>query len=568
MKIKSLLISYSAITIAVVGCGSGNNAKNSSVVGGTSAPQAIMLPAIKVVSEAHTDATTNNPYINATNNAYYQEFTVTPSTNKGAILNSISFTQGDTSEFQIRTESSLFPAGTTICTPGMTLTDKTKSCKILVKLVNPNSISEAKSSSTLSIKAGSTVITATLNKTPYAYVAGGFSKIYANASESVPSIAASGVGECGINGDKACKLVKYDLASHNVETLMDSDYAVNSLAVNNDGNLYMAGMLTSATVKNPDGTDGNTVSVPSVGSLLLSFNPVINGKINDVLSSNGFGATSYPNDQVYAMNIKNNRLYLAGGFNQMAGVGDGTGFPVVSYDLTLSGASAWSNVFTTNINNPDSSVSAIGFNATGDMYLSGMYASIAGTTFVPSQLPGQFVINKCTTANSGANYTCGASDFVDIDATGNLDGYPQPASSLLFSPSGMLYSAGGFSRIGSVGVSDSANYLIASLPNTQAITGTWSSILTSGYPDNVLGTVNPYQDDKFFTAGAFSNIGTIATTSTESGTCGAGALNFTGKNSCLVANYNNGAWKKTFTTDGFVFSIAYINQISTNLNSN
>ncbi len=548
MKLLYSLVATASASL--VACGSGS--AGAQLAGGDMAyPQAIIPPSIAMTTQAHT--ATSAYYTGSSNNPYYQAYIITNKGNKGTTLNNLSITGTNSSEFIIESNVALYPGSANICNSGMVLAGNA-SCEIMVGLTNPTTISPNKLTGALSAVVAGVKYNANLSKSTYAYIAGSFSQAYPNVAESISGTTPSGSGSCGINGQQ-CQLLEYNLASKSINNILDSDYSINSMAVGANGTIYAGGGLTSATA----GT--TTISQPGVGSLVLAINPALvtssNG-ISDVISASGLSGTSnYPDGQIYSLAYNNNMLYMAGGFQNMAGISSVAGYPVVSYNAN----SSWGNIFTAG--DPDLSVSALGFaNGSDNLYIAGVYSNLGGNNYNPSGIYGNFPLNECTTANGGATYTCSATDYVSTNATGNLDGMPQPAASINFDSASTMYTAGGFSAIGVVGTPDTANYVIATSSNVNPLnSATWAlSFLGSNYPNNVISTVTPFAVNKFLTGGFFSSIGGIAADNNP-GTCGLGALAFNGTQSCMLAQYNGTTFSEVFTTDGWINSIVYSNKI-------
>ncbi len=556
MKFKKSLITTSILATILSACGSGapsgSSGNNPNVQ-----PGAIVPPQLSVSLQSHG----TSAYISSTDTMYYAAFLVTNKSPKEVTLSSVGIAGADINEFAIESDNALYPAGKSQCISDAKLTANA-SCEILVKLVNPNSITSTKKSAKLEIIAGGMRYLPTLSKTSYAYVAGDFSQVYANASESVAALTqiADANSNCGA-GNYKCQLLEFNLANHNLTSTMTSDLPVNGLAVANNGIIYAGGGLTQAN------SGVATISKPGVGSLLVGINPALSGSagvITDVLAANGFTTTQqYPTDQIYTLAYNNNRLYIAGGFQSMAGVGDGvTGYPIVTYDTTKIGTSNWTNAFTADANNANLAISALGF-VNNEMYVSGLYNTLDGQAYLSEEetTAGNFAINSCTSSDNGLSFTCDASAYANLDSTVNADANatPQPASSLNFSPDGTLYAAGGFSAINGVGAGN-GNYMIATLAPLASLSDTWTSLLNSSFPDNVIGTTSPYDNNKYYAGGFFSSIGGIAPDGNP-GNCGAGALSFSGTSSCLLAEYDGTKFNKIFTTDGWINSVVFSSKI-------
>ena len=202
----------------------------------------------------------------------------------------------------------------------------------------------------------------------------------------------------------------------------------------------------------------------------------------------------------------------------------------------------------------------MGFNNNA-MYVSGQYGTLDNITYLndESTTAGNFVINSCTSSDNGLSFSCDGS-YANLDSTVNSDpsAYPQAASSLNFSPDGTLYAAGGFSQINGVG--NIGEYMIATLAPANSLSDAWSALLSNQFPDNVIGATVPYADGKYFVGGFFSSIGGIATDANQ-GICGAGALSYSGTNSCLLAQYDGTQFKKLFTTDGWINTVVFASKI-------
>ena len=551
MKTLYSLLAIATASASLVACGSGSGAAQSAG-GNTYGPQAIIPPSITMTTQAHS--ATSAYYTASSNNPYYQAYTITNKGSKGTTLNSLSITGTNASEFAIKNTATLYPVAANICSSGMVLSANS-SCEVMVGLTNPTTVSASKLTGMLSAVVAGIQYNATLSKSTYAYIAGNFSQAYPNTAESIAGTTPSGSGYCGVN-NKQCQLLAYNLASKSISSILNSDYSVNNMAVGANGTIYAGGGLTTATA------GSTTISEPGVGSLVLAINPALvtssNG-ITDVISASGLSGTSnYPDGQIYSMAYNNNMLYLAGGFQNMVGISSPAGYPVVSYNTS---SSAWGNIFTAG--DPDLSVSAMGFaNGSSNLYIAGAYSNLDGNNYNPTGIYGNFPLNECTTADGGATYTCSATDYVSTDATGNLDGMPQPAASITFDSASTMYTAGGFSKIGSVGAAASANYPIATSSSYSPLnSATWAlSFLGSNYPNNVISAVTPFAVNQFLTGGFFSSIGGVAADA-NAGSCGLGALAFNGTQSCMVAQYNGTAFSEAFTTDGWINSIVYVNQI-------
>ncbi len=450
--------------------------------------------------------------------------------------------------FEIESNPNVF--GINQCQTNQTLSG-IHECEIMVHITNPFIVN--KSSVTLAVIAGGARYTKTLTKSGgYAYIAGDFTQTYANGK--LPALAQeSGTGYCGPNGNARCQIIKYDFASNTLSTVATTDYAINDIAVDNSDSLYIGGMFTNFTYHNTTLSNGQ----PSgVSSLLVKMMPTESGVVAiDWLQSLSSGTPTYPNGAVNAIEFDStqNQLFFAGGFNSMANYNTNNGFPLLQYNLNTNDG-AFINALGDDLSNPDTSVTAIGLDASGNMYLSGFYSQISN--FIFNDGYSARTINKCIPVNGVHTCLTGSSYSMSITSQ---EQYVQPAYNLTFQPDGGLYAAGGFSHMYYAGSSieeilgsDSGPYLAAfnSDPINSFVnnpTNNWSNPLNSSAPaDNVIGVISPYNNGQFYIGGQFSTIGGVAPDA-NAGECGSNNAS-----SCLLAKFDGSNWSKILTTDGAI----------------
>ena len=483
--------------------------------------------------QSHGD---NNYYVpQLSDTPYYVAITVTNLSSEAGEINNIELT--NTTEFTQITDSSYYPVNQNICTNGTSLSPNA-SCEILVTLNNPQQMSSANTALNI-IDSNNNLYTHTIYKHPYAYIAGDFSQTY--TSSPIISPVQQDNTHCGVNQDSECLILEYDLESGTIQNIAQTNWNINSIVADTNGILYVGGGFDTG-YSNSSTIYGPTSSITQ--TLIMSLNPVVNNEIGDFMKDNG--NESYPDDEIYAMGYYNNKIYMTGGFQNIANLSSNN-FPIATYDFTNK---TWSFALGDDSNNPNDAVTSMGFDVQGNLYLSGYYTNISN--FINSSVNSDFSINQCTLNNNV--YVCynNASDYTYINSM--ISG--QPALSISFDNLSNLYAAGGFSALGSnLGAIGSNDYIIGKF---STVSNNWSAI-TSGSsvaPDRPIGVVSPLMNSGgFYAAGWFSTIGGLGVNALETGQCGPASDQYSnGVNSCMLAKYDatTATWSKIFTTDGVI----------------
>lgn len=521
---------------------SGMDTYNDDLVG------ALIPPAITLEVESR-----NSRYYTSSSDSPYYIAVVVKSKQNNAIISSIALSNNIDNTFEIAPSSATNLYGSNLpCTDGIRL-DNNNFCELLLHLAIPGSTSTTTAS--LTITSSGVRYQKTIVKTAYAYMVGNFSQVYPNESLGISGLApANGVGSCGVNQNKPCQIVGIDLTTHQLSTIATTNHTINNLVQDNTGNLYVAGDFTSFS------TNESTIIGPessSSSSLIIKLDPASN-MASDFIKQTTNNLGSYPNGSVYAMtyNTTTNKLYIAGGFNKVALLNSVYGYPVVQYDMA---SNTFSNAFGIESNNPDAAVTAIGFDANNNLYLSGFYSRISNFPFNDGY--SKRSINKCVLSGNYYNCLTGTDYSIDITSTNT---FKQPAFNLDFQPDGGMYVVGGFftmSTITGTQLLNGSSYVIAynSLHSTISTTNSWVNLASnSNSPDNAVGFTTLYDNGKFYVGGQFSAIGNIPADN-NSGGCGVNETK-----SCLLARFDGTSWQKILTTDGIINDFITIVSISAN----
>ena len=492
--------------------------------------------------QSHGD---NNYYVPQLSDApYYVAITVTNLSNTEDKINSIQLS--NTIEFTQITDLNYYPVNQNICTNGILLSPN-RSCEILITLNNPQQGTLANTTLNI-IDSSNNTYTHTIYKHPYAYIAGDFSQTYASS----PTIATTQQNNsyCGANQDSPCLILEYDLESGKLQNVSQTNDIINSIVADTNGILYIGGNFdtgynTSHTLYGPVSSIDQT--------LIMTLNPSLNNEIGDFMHNNH--NESYPNGEISSMGYYNNSIYITGGFQNIANLSSNR-FPLVAYNFN---AQTWSFALGNDNNNPNNAITTMGFDALGNLYLSGYYNNISN--FTNSSANNDFSINKCVLSNN--IYLCdnNVNNYTYINSTVSN----QPALTINFDNLNNLYTAGGFSLLnGNVGIMGTSDYIIGELPN---LSNNWISISsTNGLPDRPIGVVSPLVNNGgFYTGGWFSTIGGLGVNTSETGQCGPASDQYSnGVNSCMVAKYNTvtNTWNKIFTTDGVINTFTVSSKIT------
>ncbi|MBX9598346.1 MAG: hypothetical protein K2X04_07205 [Burkholderiales bacterium] len=441
MKLKPTLLTVSLLSIFVSACNGGSSTNHP--VGGGNSLQAIIPAGITTSILPHG---VNSNYVAATDNMLFVTYKVTNRTAKATLITSLTLTGTNPNAFRLESNPSLYPStqASNICSAGVLAGNS--SCYQLVTLTNPSTISTSKLTANLSIVAGGQPSVSPLSQTSYAYLAGSFSKVYANPAESIAALSTSTPGNCGAGWNTGCLTVAMNLATRQLNSIAVSDFPAYSLAVGN-GTLYSAGAFTSAS--NGTQTISMNPAASSYSSMILAINPIETTTPFKDLQALA-PASQYPNGPILALSYSQGNLYVAGGFNSLGGVSS-SGFPIVQYNPNTS---AYSNALGSS-GDASVSIGALGFDNNNQMYVSGYYDSIGGVSF--SNLGDNYQINACSATG------CSASDAANtiapiIDGSGGT----QPTSSITFDATNKMYAAGGITTINGSGPGAN-NYMIASL---------------------------------------------------------------------------------------------------------
>lgn len=492
--------------------------------------------------QSHGD---NNYYVSQlSDTSYYVAITVTNLSSAVGEINNIELT--NTTEFTKVTDSNYYPVNQNICTNGTSLSHNA-SCEILITLNNPQQMSSANTSLNI-IDSDNNLYTHTIYKHPYAYIAGDFSQTY--TSSPIISPMQQNNAHCGVNEDSTCLILEYDLESGTIQNIAQTNWNVNSIVADTNGILYVGGGFDTGYSNNST-IYGPTSSVNQ--TLIMSLNPVVNNEIGDFMK--GSGNQSYPDGEIYTMGYYNNKIYMTGGFQNVANLSSNN-FPITSYDFTNK---TWSFALGDDSNNPNQAVTSMGFDEQGNLYLSGYYTSISN--FTNSSVNNDFSINKCTLNNN--MYICynSANDYTYINSM--VSG--QPALTISFDNMNDLYTAGGFSAIGgNIGALGTSDYIIGEF---SMVSNNWMAKSGfSGAPDRPIGVVSPIVNKGgFYTAGWFSTIGGLGINTLETGQCGPASDQYSnGGNSCMLAKYNatTSTWSKIFATDGVINTFTVSSKIT------
>ncbi len=521
-----------------------NNAKNvGDITNAKNVGDITLQPTAKVTLLNH--GSTNN-YLSTTDNMNYIAYNISNNTAKPVLITSpISIVGKQPNVFTLITESNLYvKANNQVpCQLGTTLApigSSGSSCQILTTLTNPNQVYNESQTANIRLIVSGIPYYPALNLNSYAFVAGAFSQVYANQAQSIPAVASSGSGICGLGKNKACQIVALNLTNNNLISMTTSDFPVNSMTVGN-GVIYAGGQLTSATYKSQV-----TVTEPAVGSMIVAINPASN-TIADIQA--GQATNLYASDSIWGLTYNQGSLYVAGGFTSLGGIVS-TGYPIVAYNLSNN---RWSNALGVS-GDADAAISGLAIN-NNLLYASGEYSKMGGITYIESSF-NNYVINTC---DIGSN--CKQVQATLYSPLVESSIYI-PANSFSFDSQNTLYTAGGFSKINESGTGGN-NYMIGALASGTDLTGSWNSLLNSGYPNAPVNTITTYGVKQYYTAGYFSSIADIAADS-NSGVCGTGIFTdpVTATNSCLLARFNGTSWGRIFTTDGPINSIIFASQIT------
>lgn len=507
---------------------------------------------IIVTKITHTE---NSPYYtNQSNTSYYQAIMVK---NIGETITNIKdinlsnkaeFTLLDPNDINF---SNYYPASLTKCQSDLSLSAG-QECEILVKLVNPTTNTRANTQVILNLL-DDTFAQVDVTKHPYAYIAGDFSQTY-NTNPLINHNAQTGY-YCGQNQDSPCSILEYDLVNNSVKDIASTNMNINSIVTNDDGVLFIAGAFNRIATSQQQLVISGSVD----SSLIVAMNPKLNYTISDLIHDTQ--ANNYPDYDIYTMAYHNNKLYLAGGFQNIANLHSADDkYPLVSYDFKNN---LWSYPLGDDNNNPDASISAIAFDNNNTLYLSGYYGGISN--FTNANPFGIFSLNKCNLSNG--TYLC--NDNSNSVAYLNSTNSYIPATSLIVDNlTNKLFLAGGFSSVDNIIKSSvSNNYVITEFDTVN----NWNQnvappilMAKSDRPIGVVSYTSTNDDPELYVGGWFSTIGNLISNPNEVGQCGPSNDEFTnGVNSCMLAQYNKGTniWTKLFSTNGVINSFTISSSI-------
>ena len=305
---------------------------------------------------AHGD---NNYYVtNLSDTPYYVAINIENKSNAPIKIKDIQIT--DNSQFIVESNPEYFPANRNICNIDMTL-NTSNSCEILIKLKQASQISSTTALLNIITK-NNTTYSKRLTKHPFAYIAGNFSKTYNSHPiiHSTPQLNA----HCGVNQDSLCSILEYDIDNNTVVSIAKTNWNVNSIVADRNGILYIGGGFDSGFTSTQT-IDGPTNIANS--TLLLTLNPS-NGKIGDFLKD--VGQNNYPNNEIYSLAYNDDNLYVAGGFDSIANISTPNSYPLIRYNFTTQ---IWNNALGNNTINPDAAITALGFDKSSNLYISGIY---------------------------------------------------------------------------------------------------------------------------------------------------------------------------------------------------
>lgn len=529
-------IIYILICVYISSCGNCGGGSLPNKVVPTPTPTPTPLPRnndIMLTVLPHGD--TDNYVSNLSDTPYYIAIKVTSITGTNTITN-LNLT--NSVAFEISTTQSNYPTGTTICTDKTQL-NESQSCELMIKLNQPKIWSNE--SGDLTITTESKANTIELKKTQIAYVAGDFSATYdTNPTINLPATANN---YCGPNGDSPCAILEYDLTNNTVKDIANTNASVNAITLDNNGILYVGGNFNQASLNN------NTISIPNISTtdtrtFILEINPAIESDLHDFLSR--VGVTTYPDSNIYAMDYNNNKLYLTGGFQQIANLSSNLNYLFVNYDFN---SNSWNDIFGVN-NDPNYAITTMAFDQNNNLYISGYYTSVSNFINLTSNY---YSINKCEP--NGTLYLCDdtPNNYTYIDSSLSN----QPATSINFDDNYNLFVTGGFSAIGHTITTNNNQYQIVKLNNPYNNTGFNQSLAVSDTTANrTIGVITPLNNNLgYFVGGWFSSIGGLPINNNESGECGLGPDIYTnGVNSCMLANYDTQKqlWSRVFTTNGII----------------
>lgn len=520
---KNLILFFLTVFISSCGCGD--------IMGDISTNKNIGT--LSILVKQHNNS---NYYVtNLSDTPYYFAISVENNSTGAVTINDINLANNQ--EFEVVADNTYYPSNQNMCIAHMKLNSGDK-CEIIIGLIHAQYISSVISQ--LNIVTDNNTYTKQLIKKPLVYIAGNFSQTY-NSNPVINSIKNSN-GHCGVNQDSLCTILEYDILNNSVVNIAQTNWNVNSIVADKNGVLYIGGgfdmgFTNTQTIIGPIGSTNST--------MLLTLNPS-NGQISDFLKN--IGQTNYPNDEIYALGYNHNSLYMAGGFNSIANVTSSNTYPIIRYNFN---SNLFDNALGNNANNPDSIITAIGFDQDANLYISGLYSGISN--FFNLYPFGIFSINKCTLNSNSYECNNNINDVTYIDSTSSY----QPATSINFDSNDNLYTAGGFSQINNnVGQAGTQNYLVAQLTNTNMVNIKWNDVNYGQAPNRPIGVVTPTNiDNGYFVGGWFSTIGGLAIDLTENGQCGLFTDQFSnGINSCMLAKYDGltNKWNKIFTTDGMI----------------
>ncbi len=518
--------------------------------------------AIAPISFTIQPRSATNYYSTISNNLQYQALSIGAYGQKARINNII---LESNNIFEISTNTNVYGSRQKICANNMLLINN--QCEIMIHALNPFIIDQAPI--TLKVIISGISYTKTLIKNNnMLYIAGNFTQTYANGNlPAIPSInPAKQSGKCGPNKNLACQILAYNLSTESLNTIASTNFPVNSIAVDNLGNLFIGGYFTqfiynNTTIKTSTITDSLLIKLINNGGGFTASN-----WITDLKSS-----WKDPNGAIssIAINPQNNQLYVAGQFTKLGNynAGNNSGYPVLQY--SLNGGIKFINALGKDSKNPNAVISAIGINEGNNLYLSGYYSQISGLQFIDDVIPAR-IINKCSLIADGTfNCLQGSDYYVTVSGT-TIFGQIQTINNLSFTPSGGLYAAGGINYIyfNSLPIRNilgrvNGPYLVALNSNPQSSftysPNYWRNSIESAskQPDATINIIAPYSNNAYFIAGQFATIGTIDIENKNIGECGA-----SNSNSCLLAQFNGSSWRKVFTTDGEISAIAVVSGIN------
>lgn len=501
-------------------------------------------------------------YTNISNNPYYMAFVVTGQSSTK--ITKIELTNNTSNTYEVMQNSTPDIYKIAQCTVDMKIAPN-QECEIIIHIKNSSNISPLPAF--IKVSAGGMTVARSIKKASYALIAGDFTQVYPNGS--IPGISqTAGSGKCGPNADHPCLILEYDFLNKTLTKVATTNNAINDITKDSNENLYISGIFNSINA------NGVIIGEPTdFGSTSLIAKAIFYdhgfSSVTDFIGDVTHDSNLRPDGGVYAMeyNQADNKLYIAGTFQKIGRYSTTNGFPLISYDLTQNNGN-FNNALGGDDQNPNSIITALTF-YNNFMYVSGYYGTISNFEFVPDYAQNTRIINKCS-QNLDSYHCLSGSDY-SLFITANQN-YVQPTYSLTFDSLGGLYAGGGFSSMYYQGTSitdqllgsKTGGLLVAynSNPTTSFVnnpSNNWINRLNSSVaPDNNIGIILPYDNNKYYIGGQFSSIANIASDSNY-GECGANE-----DKSCLVAQFDGTNWNKMFTTDGLINVIIPVDGITSN----